>query len=412
MNWKRVVGWTFLTAGLALTPAAVRAQDPAEPGDAPPAASETKPSFWGDKNALYVEIAGGSASADDLVTSLRSSATKYTDTTLTLDGIKMGRVSVGWKLPFERGWFLATFNGFKEDGYDLVSTGRHRSVINTTGGGSSILRPDGFAPVWWTVRGTDGSLVSERTVPTWDQAVDDANGNGTPEVDEIVYSPTPAISIERGAPDDLFNRFQTIDLTYQRDFGGRTIEGRWSTGARYFVYEGNLPATAWLLPTDRAEGFTDGLALPILAFSQKSSGIGPTGSIGVQFHFFRERLTFYAEGRTAFIVQSLESDSGPFVTLVQIPELNEFRLISARLTQDDTKSVWQVGGEIGGRVRILEGLFVHVAVSRQAYQDSVLLPTDITVPDNLGAADDGTTALYSTQDIVIDTARAGLSFQF
>lgn len=430
MTWKRLLAPPTLVLACVVIASAVRADDPDNPPTPPPPQSpETgaepaappseakKPGFWGDHFALYIEAAAGTSSADDIDSSIRTSSSNISQNTLKLDDNLYGRAAVGWTLPYGRGSFLLVFTGHKEDSYSFDARG-NRGLFSTSDPficgspeDAPCLSQSGDLLTWWNVHVSGGSLVSSGIVPSWDFAAD-LNHDGRVTANEVVYGP-PRIVITRGAPDNLQNRLQTTDLIFQRDFGGRRVSGRWSAGGRYFVYEGTILAGAWLYTgqEDGGPGYTDGELRP-LTFLQDSSGIGPTASLEIQVHLFRKRLTFYGQGRAALIVQSTKADSGAFLTPARAPIDGSYFLAEARLRSSIDKTVWQVGAEIGARIRLQEGLHVEVALARTSYQDSLLLPANITVPEVVNQADQGTTGLFSTEDLLIDSLRFGLGFQF
>ncbi len=199
---------------------------------------------------------------------------------------------------------------------------------------------------------------------------------------------------------------------YRRDFGGRRYNGRWATGLRYFAYEGNTAAGAWLNIDLIGGGFTSATLLRVISFSQEASGAGPRVSLEFRQHFFRDRLTLYQQGRAAFVLQSLETDSGEFLTLVRDPVQQVFIPANARLRTDTNKSSWQPGLELGLRVRLLEGFHLYGAYVLDSFQDVVLYPVEITIPENPGQIPQGVTAIYKTQDLQMSGWLAGLTFQF
>src|SRR6185295_10001339 len=107
-------------------------------------------------------------------------------------------------------------------------------------------------------------------------------------------------------------------------------------------------------------------------------GIGPVGSLGLQYRLFRQRLTLYGTIRFAFMLQDLHADSGNFFTLV-IDGPTQFST-PARLEKSLSKSSWHFGGDLGARFRIIDGFSVMLAFNRTSYQDVVLLPFSITIP--------------------------------
>jgi hypothetical protein len=355
---------------------------------------------------MYVEVAAGNSTIDEINSSVATGVESLTQSRLELDDQDFGRAVVGWMLPVGRGSFLIAFEGHKENSYSFRS-----SALQNTLAGATQDTPTAPIP-WWFLSIENGQLNSARTPPVWDIFTDDANGNGRPDPGEVRFLPADLV-LSREVPDNLLNRVQTIDLLFQREFGGRRISGRWDVGPRYFVYKGNIPIAAWLsVGAGPGEGFTDGFQNRVLTFEEEATGIGPTFSLEIQFHFFRKRLTLYGMGRGAFLITSLTTDSGVFYALLRDPTSETLFPAEARLKHEVDKSTWNLGAELGVRVRILEGFHFHAAYSVMAYQDAVLLPNTFSIPENVQQVDQGTVALYNTQDLTFTTVRAGLSFQF
>ena len=218
--------------------------------------------------------------------------------------------------------------------------------------------------------------------------------------------------IASNAPDDLQNRLQTYDALYQRAFGGRRYHGMWSGGLRYFTYEGNIMATAWLNDAFAGVGFTDGGFLRALSFSQSTSGWGPTGSLELLIDIVRDRFIFYGLGRTAFMLQDLEADSGEFVTLVREPANQVFLTVPTTLSTTRNKSSWQFGIEMGFQIRLVDQLYLNLSYQLMGYQDVILMPVTIIIPDSVDNAVQGTSGVWGTQDYRVSGWLAGLSFQF
>lgn len=426
MMWKRFVAVSGLTWAFAATGPAWTAEEPTKPPEepAPPQATQTeepkKPGFWGDRLALYLEVEGGSATPEDVNPSLITTVTDVTDTTLAIDDATFGRLVAGWMLPQDRGSFRLVLTGYKENAYTLHAAGLRTDLQAAPPVGFLV----GLVP-WWTLDINDGHLVGRLNPPLWSPA-DDANGNGRADREEVHFNPFNPCNKNPGdpncrpeqletdaiVPDNAQNRLQTLDLLYQRDFGGRAWSARWTAGLRRLVYQGNIPATAWLLtsPSSPGVGFTDGTTLRVLSFNQDTTGIGPTGSLELQRHLFRRRLTLFGEARFAFLLQSLESDTGQFFTLVRRESIEI--VAPARLETTVDKSAWQFGVELGARVRLAEGLHAEVAYNRTSYQDVLLLPFSITIPTSSQEVVQGTVGLYSTRDLLFDSFHLGIGYQF
>jgi hypothetical protein len=418
MTWKT---WLALSCALAATLAAApvdRAADPepppATPPEAPPAPSAPttpatpapakKEHWYGDKLALYVEFGVGQADTEEITSPIRTAAETFAESFLSLDGQDFGRAAVGWMLPHGRGTFLIAFEGYKESSYKFHSTGYQDAL----GPPDSGLPTDPL--VWWNTSIQDGQLTATRTPPRWDINTDDANGDLVPSRDEVRY-PASDVSVSQSVPDSLINRATTLDFLYQRDFGGRRFSGRWDVGIRSFKYEGNIPATAWLALGIPGQGYTDGAEIRLLNFFQQTSALGPTFSLEAQFHFFKKRLQLYARSRGGFSSETLKSDSGDFFTLAHDVS-GALYPAPARLKEEFTKSVWNFGAEAGLRFRILEGFWLNLGYSHQAFQDAILLPEQISIPANIDQIGQGTVGVYRTQDLTFTTIKGGLSYQF
>jgi hypothetical protein len=146
--------------------------------------------------------------------------------------------------------------------------------------------------------------------------------------------------------------------------------------------------------------------------SQDTKGYGVTGSLEAQYHFLRNRVVLYAQGRTAYIYQTLRADTGEFYTLVQDKTSGAIYPAPARLQQNRNKTSWQVTAEAGVRIRVVEGLQFEAGAGQTSYQDSLLIPTTILIPKTYEESAQGTSALYTTRDLLYDGWHAGFSYQF
>lgn len=373
-------------------------------------AGDDEVGFFGDRFALFVEAATGATSLDDLNTTIDTGLGFRSINTLSFDDFTTARFTAGWKLPFDRGSLAVVFEGYREDGYRLDAVGRTARLAN---GAETAENFD-----WWFVTVQDGTLESAQFPPSWNVATDDTNGNGLPDREELVYSSTPATSAVQPAAESLDNTWQTIDLLYRRDFGGARYGGRWSGGLRYFAYEGNTLAPAWIGKDITGFGYTEGAAFSPLAFPQTTEGFGPVGSAGFVTRFFRERLELFVEGRVAFVLSTLETDSGDFLTTVASPDpsnpANPAFIVTApaRVTRDYDKDVWQVGAAVGFRWTLAAGLSLMAEYSAHGYQDAIIVATDLTIPERLTQVDRGSGALFDTTDLRFDGWKVGLGFQF
>jgi hypothetical protein len=394
-----------------------------EPKTAPPAEAkqESKPGFWGDHFALYLEAGGGTGSARSVESSIQTSATAWAISNTDLDDVVNGRFGVGWKLPADHGSFLIAFHAYSENSYTFESTAFKKAVQSAS---SPPSVSEGYQ--WWTVDIDGGNLTSELLPPVWvDIArlephcpIEDplaAPGvcfNGAIDPGEVNQSSTPTAVFTTEVPDNTQNRLQHVDGLYQRTFGGKVWSGNWSAGLRYLLYEGNIPATAWLHPAPAmaSQGFTNGAGLRLLVVNQNSSGLGPTGTLGFSYNTWKRRLAFYAQATFAFLIENLESDTGDFITIVRSGN-TEF-IAPARLQRSLSKTAWNFGGELGARFKIVEGFGVELGWNRTAYQDVVLLPFSISIPTTQQQIPQGTVGLFATHDLTIDALHVGLTFQF
>ncbi len=422
---------------------------PDESGQAPAVPADTPPEEKKFQIGLYVAFGGGLGSAETFNTSLLTEAARYAESEFELDELTNGRAAIGWRLPEGKGDFRLVFNGYKEESYKFHSLGAAAGLrganmnaactadslreafahgvigadeLNASPG--YVISPLGGACLyaWWDVSVKDGRLVSVRTpgggtgaADIWTAGLDDLNGNSEPDPGEIVYL-DPDRVIELTVPDNMQNAIVTWDALYGREFGGRRYSSRWWAGLRYFAYEGQMLAGAWL---DRSAvagaGFTDQAFLPLIGLSQESTGWGPMGSWEVDFNFFNKGLVFYLRGEMAFTFNQLEVDTGEFFTVVNT---GASLLAPVRLHETRDKSSWQAAGEGGVRLRMRNGLEFELGYRPwSGYLDVALLPSTITIPAIEGQVktnDPGNTisALYHTQDFKVDSWHGLVGFQF
>jgi hypothetical protein len=383
--------------------------------------------------ALYLFTGYGSGAADTFNTSIQTSSNRVATNSVELDDIETGRMVVGWKLPNEKGDFRVIWDGFGEKSYIFNASGK-QSILGLDATPPldvfSYNRGSAFPLEWWNLNITDGTLNSSRNAPIWSMDLD-ANGNGMPDPSEIVHDlpddfiiPDPitdqfatfqGYSTEFSMPytDNLENQMVNIDLLYGRKWGGRRYSGRWWAGARYYEYKGNLLAAAWLQTSAIGDGFSDGQFLPLINFQQESSGLGPTGAIEFDMSFFQQRLVIYGGLQAALMITKLEMDSGDFFTYVEdVSQASSLITVPARLQTDRDKSVWHSRAEAGLRLHFNSGITLEVAYQINGYLDTILLPKAIQIPETTAQIGNGTSAIYATQDIVMDSYRAGIGFQF
>lgn len=411
-------GWMLGGALVLCFGIGVRAQEqpsdpPAEPGVAgvteaaeptPESKSRWK-NFFGDKNALYLEVGFAGGSFDAIDASIDTTSAHRAESNLDIDSVLGGRAVIGWRLPSERGRYVVSFEGFKEDSYQFESVGLRNQLS---------IPPFGFRQVndlmpWWTVRASDSGVVEgAQSPPIWT----DANGNNDVDPGEVAYG-DPTLAYSSATTESLKNTTQTWDLLYQREWGGRRFRGAWNAGVRYFLYEGTIPLAAWLgtQSPDLGSQFTDGTIVRLLPLSQKTEGWGPTGSGEAQYNFARGRVTIYLQGRVAFLLQDMTADSGPFFTFAYDGTLGTI-LAPARLEENLDKSIWHLTGELGTRIRILPGTHLLLAYAYRGYLDAVLVPVEMQIPGTDAQAGKETIALFKAMDIKIPSYHAGLSFQF
>lgn len=376
----------------------------AEPQAPPPPAPEKKGKT---PFSLYIEAGGGAYEPDSIDPSIESLSTHVAKNTMSWDAQDFARVAIGWKLQRGRGDFRLIFNGYSENGYELESTGM-LSAIDTT-----LDSPDVLGPLpWWRINVKNGDVHAERWPPQWDAELDDANDNGFVDPGEQRYT-EPDLVLDSVTFASMQNRVQTYDFVFGNTWGPRRVQGRWYGGFRYFLYEGNIPAGAWLYSQPTGEGYTDGALLRLLNFSQSSEGLGPTGLMEVRFNFFNQLFQIYANGQATFMVMNIEMDTGLFTTLVETTgQVGAKVPIAASLSEQQTKSTWQTGAELGMRLRLKNGLKLEASYGIVGLLDAILLPTQIRIPDNQQEAAQGTSAIYNTQDYVLTGWRAGIAFQF
>jgi hypothetical protein len=360
--------------------------------------------------ALYLEAGGGSMAAENIEAAIRNNGSFNSISEMSFTDFTYGQATIGWTLPNDKGRFEAIYNGHREDTYSMTASGQWASLTPDSETGNDQLP----LVTWWTMEISDGTLHSEMYLPSWFAAVNDTDGDGSVDSDEIVFSGMPAVVIDNPAQTDMQNSVQTYDIQYRRWFGGRRYGGTWSAGMRYLEYGGNVPATFWISNDNNQFGWTSGGFQNPLIFTQETSGVGPTASLGFEIKYFRDRLQLFGEGRLSFLFQSMETDSGDFFTLLQDPGGGGSSLLSipAEVSSTFDKDVWNVSAEAGARVQLLSGLFFEVAYTINAYHDVVLLPTQLTIPDVLARIGQPVGGVFRSQDLVYDGVRSTLSFQF
>lgn len=430
-KWRRFIAIGGLLLALPGSGSAAMAQDPSAPEEetatAEEPASVTEQQEEGKKEkmpfGLYVGVAGGMGDADQFNTTIFANELNAGANYLTLSEQTYGRAAIGWQLPNRKGDFRLIFQGFKEEKYEYSS----RGVTDRLPNDNSVDVSSGGLVPWWFTEIDGGDLVSVRLKPIWNPATDDADSDGRGDFDpsdpgckfggdvahcgEISYDLTaPDRVVVATMPDNLENRINSYDVVYGREFGGRRYSSRWWGGLRYFKYEGQLLASAWLnLSESAGEHYTDGAFLRLLSIAQQTTGVGPIGSWEADFNFYDKGLQLYIRGEAAFTFNSMDMDSGPFFQIVDegtsVPP-TPATFLSDRLAKSIDKSSWQDRGEFGARVYLKNGLQFEVAYSITGYLDFILMPDLL----QLGVTNDDPQTF--TQDIIINSFHVGAAYQF
>ena len=392
------------------------AQDPAEEVAAEEAAVEEataeveKAPSAARRFALFLEAGAGSMALGNIGASIRNNGTFNSTTVVSFTDFSYGSATIGWQLPNDKGRFEATYTGHREDMYSMNASGQWAALDPA----SEV----GFDPLplvpWWTMQISNGTLHAEMFLPSWSSGANDTDGDGSVDLDEIFYSSTPAVVIDNPAQTDMQNSVQTYDMAYRRWFGGRKYGGTWSVGMRYLEYGGNIPATFWISNANNQFGWTSGGFQNPLIFTQDTTAVGPTASLGFEIKYFRDRVQLFGEARLSFLFQKMRTDSGDFFALLQDSGSGGSSLLSvpAHISSEFSKDVWNVSAEAGARVQLLSGLFLEVAYTINSYHDTVLLPTQMTIPDVLARINQPVGGVFRSQDLVYDGVRSSLSFQF
>lgn len=411
-RWILVLGVTLLWAAGVALPISAAAQDAPAPADETEAARQAEATEGeADKkkfmNGLYVEVGYGTNDMDPLDTTTRTTSTQSSSNSLTFDAMDYARAAIGWQLPGAKGRFRLVWQGYNETGYQFSAAGLESSL--------GVMLPSNPPIVdnllWWQVTVVDGQLTSARTPPTWTLA-DDANMDGAVQQNEVTYSGADISHALNMAP-DLQNRIQIVDALYGREWGPRRVEGLWWGGIRYFVYEGTLLQGAWLRgPMADGFGFSDGLFVRLLHPTQNTTAVGPTGSVGFQVNFFDKRVQLFMNGQFAFLLSKVETDTGNFFTLTNGNSNDDIVTGVGRLTADRSRTSWQTYVDAGARFSIKKGLIIEVAVFEGGFLDAVLTPTELRIPQSAQELGQGTSAIFATQDLVLDGWRGSVAFQF
>jgi hypothetical protein len=432
-----------LLVGLAGTGSVSLAQDPVPKEDPSPAevpAGVTGRTFEENDQkkrhfGLYVAVAAGQGSSDALGTSIAAGPLDQALSTLEFTEQTYGRATIGWQMRDARkGDLRLIVQGLREEEYRFHSDGVSNRIssddtadlfcsLNTGEGDTEkdcLIR-------WWEIDVNNGKLTSLRLIPEWSTEFDAMFGDGDGQPDfgpcvdlgsgiercgEITYNRNSPDRLVTGQlADDLQNRIQTFDLVYGREFGTRRFSSRWWTGVRYFNYEGQLLAAAWLHQGEPGVHFTDGSFLRLLNISQQTSGAGPIGSWQIDFNFFNKGLVLFARGEVAFTFNDMSIDSGDFfrTTSEEGGDDAAIILVQDRMSKDLQKSTWQNKAEIGAKFNFKNGLQLELGFSRAGYLDIFLMPDLLQLGGEQVTNNNPQTF---TQDLIVDAFHAGVGFQF
>ena len=383
----------------------VLAQDGEDGEDSTPVVKTKRPF------PLFISVSAGSADADDIDSSIRSTSVSHTTSILSIEGQSYGRAELGWKFQNDRGMAKVIWNGYNEEDFSMRGSG-NQTLIDLVASGE-VTQPTVVGGArWWTFDINDGVMTSVLNGPIWN-AGQDANGDGAAQPDEITYDPMNAVTLTSATPTNLQNRLQTVDLVYGREFGTRRFGSHWFAGIRYYTLEGSIPATAWVLGGDAIAGvgFTDGAAINLLTFFNETTGIGPTASMSWDIKFFDEKFKIFFRGQSTLAFTRVDVESAPFVTFVV--DVNNFlEPVDGQLSSRRNKSTWSNELDLGIAFEFDNGIGLELAYGVTGMLDAYLLPTEIRIPVTEIESGQGTSAVYNTQDYVLTTIRAGLSFQF
>ncbi len=289
--------------------------------------------------ALFLEVGGGPMAVDDIKSSIQNNSSFSSSTMVAFSDFKYGHATIGWKLPNDKGRFEATYHGHREDTYRVSAQGLYSALSEDSDQGSDSLP----RIPWWTMVIDNGSLHSELFLPSWLADLNDTNGDGSVDLDEITYSDIPAAVIDNSATTDMQNSVQTYDVAYRRWFGNRRYAGVWSAGLRYLEYGGNIPATFWISAENSEYGWTSGGFQNPMIFTQNTTGLGPTVSLGFEVKYFRDRIQLFGESRLSFLLQTMETDSGNFFALIQDPG-------------SEGTALWSIPAEISSNLTRMSGM--------------------------------------------------------
>jgi hypothetical protein len=110
--------------------------------------------------------------------------------------------------------------------------------------------------------------------------------------------------------------------------------------------------------------------------------VGSDGSGEVDFNFFRQRLTLYGIVRAAFLLQSLDADSGAFTYYAYQSQTGGPRWSSRLRTAEriGLEDRMEHHARVGAKVKLLEGFHLIVDWNTTGYLDTILLPEKLSIP--------------------------------
>ena len=170
------------------------------------------------------------------------------------------------------------------------------------------------------------------------------------------------------------------------------IHARWAAGVRYLDYQGAIPVPSWLtgaplsgLGSAQGAGYSDGVQNHFIVMQQSTTGFGPIGSGEIDFSFFRQRLTLYGSIQAAYLMETLEADSGTFMYLATDSSGAGCIRVPAGSTTRSTSRHGTRRFEAGLRVKILEGFHFIADWNTTGYLDTVMVPVGALDSDERSA---------------------------
>ena len=89
-----------------------------------------------------------------------------------------------------------------------------------------------------------------------------------------------------------------------------------------------------------------------------------------------------------------------------------FLAANANLNFSLSKSSWQTGLDLGLKVMLVQGFYLDFSWSVVDFQDAVLVPTEMSIPENAQQVNIGVSGIYKSQDLGYQSWFVGLSFNF